>query len=131
MYNIDQQIANEIARSEKLKSPIMREIFSATEATAEKLENKLRKEIAKETGSDLDGRAAIIVLPLLLESEAITSYLNKTGRNLRHMLPEINDPKEGLFIAMNELPNLTPENLKSLMGVFRKHLKMIDGGNGL
>jgi hypothetical protein len=99
MYIIYQEIANKIAKTVELKYNLTKKMFKATEEQAEEIEIQLRKQITNETNSIKVAMAVSIYLPLLLENEAITQYLNKTKENLRGLLPEILSPREAALIA--------------------------------
>lgn len=71
MYIIDQDIANEIARTQTMRSPLMKEWFMMTESQVDKVEVMLRNQIEKETNDYDVAKAVGAYLPLFIEHEAI------------------------------------------------------------
>jgi hypothetical protein len=112
MYIIDQLIANEIARKMAVES--LKNWFLAREEEVEEMEAQLINELAIETGSCIVGVAVTAILPLLVEHEAITSYILETGeRGLRLNLPEISTVKEARELAEKEF-NLTAKQSRQV-----------------
>lgn len=103
MYIIDQDIANEIAKSQTMKYREMLEMFRAIEDQAVEMESLLRREIFKLTNDDQVARAVVAYLPLLLEHKAITNYIDQTKNSqLRMMMPEILTADEAGLMAQRE-----------------------------
>jgi hypothetical protein len=103
MYIISQEIANEIARSQTMQNPLMKEWFMMTESNVEKEEAKLHDRIVKETSDSSVARAVVAYLPLFIEYEAISEYINHTGQHsLRRLLPEILSAREAALWAQRD-----------------------------
>lgn len=101
MYIIDQQIANQIAQTIPLQ--VMQSWFQAREEEVEELESGLINEIINETGACIVGVAVTAILPLVVESEAISRYINQTqDYSLRLYLPEIKTVHEARLLAEKE-----------------------------
>lgn len=103
MYLIDQRIVNSIARSVPMKYPQMYNLFKMTEEEADKAEDNLISYLEEKKVESEAARAITAFLPLYLENQAITNYLNKTNRqNLRSILPEILTVEEMASIASRD-----------------------------
>jgi hypothetical protein len=103
MYLIDQEIAREIAETQELLYPEMRELFKATEAKAERLEDKMRQELETSGETSQVARSLVAFLPLLLENRAITRYISQLrAYHLRGALPELLTAEETALRAQME-----------------------------
>ena len=110
MYLIQQDIANEIAKG-PMKYWLMKILFESSEEEAEKIESLIWNETEIQY-SDNVGRAISISLPLLLEHNAITKYINKTKRyELRMALPEILSPYEGAYLAKGDIMYMSKDEI--------------------
>lgn len=120
MYIIDQDIANEIARTQTMQSPLMKEWFMMTESQIDKEEVKLRNQIEKETNDHKVAKAVGAYLPLFIEHEAITGYINQTGKHdLRNLMPEILSAREAALYAQRDY-RLHDQQVEKTIEVIRK-----------
>jgi len=123
MYIIDQETANEIARTVKMKYPEMKRIFEMTEEDADQWEMKFRAEIEEKADYEV-ARAVSTYLPLYLENWAITLYIRKKkNQGLRNMMPEILSPKEMALWAKKDLMYLAPEQITQIIDVTSEYEK--------
>ena len=105
-------------------------MFQANEEQSEKLEIQLREKIQKESQSQTVARAVAIVLPLLLEHQAITKYINLTRNyQLRNQMPEILTVEEAVYLVMKEIPSITKNELKQTMNILMQYQKDLPKGN--
>ena len=101
MYLIDQQVANQIAQTVPLQA--MHTWFRVREEEIEEMEATFIDQITRETGTSIIGVAVTAILPILVESEAITKYISETGDNsLRTDVPEILTIQEAGLMAERE-----------------------------
>jgi hypothetical protein len=106
MYLIDQEIANQIARTTPMKYPEMKKLFLMKEAAADRWEMNLRNKIEKQEGEEV-ARVVAVYLPLYLENQAITRFLRRTkAQSLRMMMPEILTVEEMIYLAQQDLKPL-------------------------
>jgi hypothetical protein len=102
MYLLNQNIANKIAAEQRMATEEMRNLFLAQESKAKVIESAMHTEILNETGDEQVASAIVAYLPILVENEAITKYIEFTGNyDLRVQTPEIITAKEaGLFAEL-------------------------------
>lgn len=112
MHQCPTPIWNEIARTQKLRSPMWADLFAATDlpTALQPMEAKLEAQ-----GADVRTiRAFLLVAPLLAESLAISRYVEQTGRtSLRNSLPEIVTVNEAMILASQEF-SLKPSQQTAL-----------------
>ena len=102
MYTIDQDIANQIAQTQTMKYIEMEKLFKMDEEEADKYEMDLRKAVEIQSDNTI-ARAVVAFLPLFLENQAITKYINQTGdRMLRNVMPEILSAEEVALMAQKD-----------------------------
>lgn len=119
MHQCPQPIWQEIARTQQISRPLWKRVMSADDP--QPMLTRLEADL-EETGADARTiRAFLLVAPLLDESEAISRYVEASGRtDLRNSLPEINSPNEALILASQEY-RLIPsqiQRLKKLLQTF-------------
>ena len=121
MYVIDQDIANQISKTQKFRNPKMARLFSATEEEAELIEIEEREKIGELSGDQV-ARGWIMYAPLLFEHAAITNFIREKGSYyLRAMMPEILTSSEAALIAQKDIM-LTEEETMALKELFDKRL---------
>jgi len=112
MHQCPTPIWNEIARTQKLRSPLWAGLFAATDlpTALQPLEATLEAQ-----GADVRTiRAFLLVAPLLAENLAISRYVEQTGRtSLRNSLPEIVTVNEAMILASQEF-SLKPSQQTAL-----------------
>ena len=125
MYTIDQEIANKIARTTPMKYREMEELFRMDEEAADQYEMELRKEVESQADGQV-ARAVVAYLPLYLESQAITSYINRTGNQmLRRMMPEILTAEEAAMMAQKDIMTLTVKQVNQVAQILREQQKRL------
>jgi hypothetical protein len=121
MMSVSPAIWNEIAATQRLKHPRIRELMKLDE---NQLPPRLDQIAAdQESKGALPGAtlAFATVLPLLLENEAISRYVQmKDNDSLRAALPEVISMDEAVSLATLEYRLTVPEqkNLESLLTEF-------------
>lgn len=119
MHQVPQPIWNEIAKTQKISRPLWSRLFRAKDPQPllDDLEAKLEA-----AGCDARMiRAYLLVAPLLDESQAISRFLEKTGRtDLRNSMPELTSPNEAVMLASQEyrLTLSQTRKLRSLLSAF-------------
>lgn len=125
MYLIEQETANQIAQSVAMKYPQMKALFQMTEEQADKWEMELRMEITSQT-DEVVARVVAVYLPLYLENQAITNFINKTrNRALRTMMPEILTAEEAVLIAQMDILMITPEQKKKAIQKMKEYQNLL------
>ena len=118
MYQTPAPIWNEIAATQRLQTPRWAELFQATdlETALQPLESELEA-----AGADARvSRAYLLVAPLLQENEAISRWIERTGRtDLRSSLPEVTTPSEAVMLASEEF-RLTPSQQQQLTRLLKE-----------
>ena len=126
MHHTPRPIWNDLARSQPLY-PQMRELFAATPQTLAVLMEKHVDAPAAAMG--LDNRTALafrLVMPLYVENEAISAYIEETQQaQLRSSLPELTTVKECLVLAAQEF-RLNQSQLASLQRSLVKHAQQLN-----
>jgi hypothetical protein len=102
MHQVATPIWNEIAKTQVLRTPWAKTVFSMTEE--EMAEHLEQWAAALETEhSNKVALAYQLTAPLLMENEAISRFISRTGRSsLRAGLPEILTPAEGVDLGSRE-----------------------------
>lgn len=114
MYQAPMAVWNEIAKSQPLGQPWA----TLFRLTPQELPVKLDELVDKPAeAAGADNRTVLayrLVAPLLMENEAISSYLTETNQStLRSSLPEINSVNEAVMLASTEYC-LTPFQQRKL-----------------
>lgn len=114
MYQAPMAVWNEIAKSQPLGQPWA----TLFRLTPQELPVKLDELVDKPAeAAGADNRTVLayrLVAPLLMENEAISSYLIETNQSaLRSSLPEINSVNEAVMLASTEY-RLTPFQQRKL-----------------
>ena len=123
MYTIDQSVANQIAKTQKLSHTKMWLLFKATELEAEAMETAERKRISEIAGDPV-ARAWIAYAPLFLENAALTKFIREfPSLGLRAMIPEILTADEAASIAQQDL-RLTEEETFKLKELLVQEVQM-------
>lgn len=134
MLNTDQEILNQIARTQEMASYGMKEIFLASQEEADELEeihyNKIDKVVIELGYKNLmNGRLASRiwdVLPLFIEHKAISKYIIANNAfHLRNALPEIQTPKEAAQLMRMENHMMTEEELEAAVVIFEQLQKKL------
>ena len=133
MYLIDQDIANDIAKR-PMKYWLMKILFESTEEEAEEIEDLIWKDVQRKYSRNV-ARATMTSLPLLLEHEAITKYINRVKRyELRMALPEILSPAEGAYLARGDIMSMSEVEFNQtieILSYYQKTLSQIKTKKGL
>lgn len=102
MYQAPTPVWNEIAASQPLSQPwfnLFRMDFEELTKALEPIEKKLETQGVDSTVI----RAYLLTAPLLVENEAVSSYIEMTGRqDLRNSLPELTSVNEAVILATQE-----------------------------
>ena len=121
MYTIDQELANQMVQMLTPKHKAMLTLFSATEKQSSQLEANFRKVLEEKTDPQV-ARAVVAYLPLLLENEMITKFINRTrNRSLRAMMPEILTAEEMSQLAQMDMMFLTKDQLKMITKIAEEY----------
>ncbi len=129
MLNIDQEILNQIARTQEMASFEMKEFFSASSCKADEMEeihcNNIDKVVVELGYKNLmNGRLYSRiwgVLPLFIEHKAISNYITAHNAfHLRKTLPEVQTPKAAAQIMRKENHMLTKEEMEASEVIFEK-----------
>ena len=126
MYSTPTPVWNAIAASQPLTQPWAR-MFAMTFEELTKAWAEIYKEIEAKGADDKVCRAYAIVAPLLVENEAISSYIMATHRlDLRMSMPEINSPEEAVMVASEDL-RMAPSQQKVLLRLLREAVRKSAG----
>ena len=112
MYQIPATTLNQIAQTVELKHPAMAQLFLMDQG---QLTAALEQQAEVLAARGLSNKAILAyqtVMPLLLENEAISRYITKTGSS-RRTLPEVTTIAEALNLALQEF-RMTPPQLREL-----------------
>ena len=126
MYQTPLPIWNDIALSQPLFPP-MRELFSATPETLPAMIDKHLDKPAEAMGLDDSTTLAFrLVMPLFVENEAISAYIEETHQaQLRSSLPELTTVRECLELAAMEY-RLDQSQLASLQRLLVQHAQRLE-----
>ena len=120
MYQVPMRVWNEIAMGQALSEPWVT-LFRATPETFPALLDKLVDKPLEKMG--VDDRVILayrLVAPLLMETEAISSYLEETQQSmLRASLPELTSVNEAVILASTEY-RLTPSQQSKLKQLLKQ-----------
>ena len=125
MNPIPQAIWNKIAYRRTLKSwwgEVMLNIEEEEEAQG--IQEKVSKELHSKGYSSATILAYQTVLPLLLESKAITDYVT-VHPQYREALPEILNQREAIELAKLEWRNMTQKDLEMLLQLLPEKMEPI------
>ena len=119
MHQCPHPIWQEIARTQKISRPLWRRLMESD--NPQPMLDQVESDLEKAGANARMIRAFLLVAPLLDESEAISRYVEATGRtDLRNSLPEINSLNEAVILAAQEyrlIPSQTMQ-LKKLLQTF-------------
>lgn len=122
MYQTPTAIWNEIAASQPLSQPwfdLFRMDFEELTKALEPMEKKLEMQGVDSTVI----RAYLLTAPLLVENEAVSSYIEMTERHdLRNCLPEICSVNEAVILATREY-RLNPSQQARLTKLLKKAIQ--------
>ena len=121
MMSVSPVIWNEIAATQKLKHPLMRELMQLDPDDLPPRLDQMAEEQESKGALPTVTLAFSTVAPLLLENEAISRYIQmKDSDYLRGSLPEVTSMDEAVYLATMEYRLTEPEqeNLKSLLTEF-------------
>ena len=120
MYQVPMSVWNAIAKSQPLSQP-WATLFRLTPETLPAILAELVDKPLEAAGAD--NRVAMayrLVAPLLMETEAISSYLEETQQSmLRASLPELTSVNEAVILASMEYP-LTPSQQSKLSQLLKQ-----------
>ena len=121
MISVSPVIWNEIAATQRIKHPILRELMMLDENQLPPRIDQMAEEQESKGALPRSTLAFSTVAPLLLENEAISRYVQmKDSDSLRGSLPEVTSMDEAVSLATEEYRLTEPEqeNLKSLLTEF-------------
>lgn len=114
MYQVPMSVWNGIAKSQPLSQPWATLFRLTPEELPEKLEELVDKPLEAAGADNRVVMAYRLVAPLLMETEAISSYLEETQQSmLRTSLPELISVNEAVILASTEY-RLTPSQQSKL-----------------
>lgn len=103
MYQVPMRFWNEIAATQKLRHQSFKQLMALSEHDMLSTMDKRAKRLAECGIPDAVINAYERIAPLLAEHEAISRYIEHTGRHeLRNALPEILSVKEAVSMASSE-----------------------------
>jgi hypothetical protein len=122
MYQAATVVWNTIAASQPI-SPVWAPLFRANPAEQGARLSVLTAQLDKRGLSPAAIRGFLLVAPLLSENEAISAYLEESGRmDLRGALPELTSVNEALILAAMEF-RLTPSDQMQLQQALTLHME--------
>ncbi|MFA8435220.1 MAG: hypothetical protein ACEPOZ_11945 [Marinifilaceae bacterium] len=118
MLGVSQSILREIAEQESLKHPLMQELFISSRKEIGDLEEMViqdtqkhleevfcNNEKYKNINFEKIARRTWEIIPLILEREALTHYIQSSNRiGLREKLPELSNAREGILHLQRKHP---------------------------
>lgn len=120
MYQVPMKVWNEIARSQPLSQPWATLFRLTPEELPAKLEELVDKPLEAAGADNRVMMAYRLVAPLLMETEAISSYLEETQQSmLRASLPELTSVNEAVILASTEY-RLTPSQQSKLKQLLKQ-----------
>lgn len=123
MYQVPMAVWNEIAKSQALSQPWATLFRLEPDQLPTELDRLVDKPAEKAGADDRTVLAYRLVAPLLVETAAISSYLEETRQSaLRSSLPEINSVNEAVMLASMEY-RLTPFQQRKLMQLLKAAMK--------
>ena len=122
MYQVPMPVWNEIAASQALSQPWATLFRLEPEQLPAKLEQLVDKPLEAKGADNSVVLAYRLVAPLLMENEAISSYLEMTQQTmLRASLPELNSVNEAVTLATMEY-RLSPSQQAKLTQLLKQAL---------
>ena len=120
MLQVPAEIWNEIAQMPSMRTATGKKLFSMNQDEMTDALERQAKLLAK-AGRDPKLIAAYQeIYPILMEREAISDYLQKTGRlELRGALPDVETPAEAVTVATME-HGLTEKQASELLGMLER-----------
>lgn len=123
MYQVPMQVWNQIALSQPLSQPWATLFRLEPDQLPVKLDELVDKPLAQLGADNKVTLAYRLVAPLLVETEAISSYLEETQQQtLRQSLPELTSVNEAVILASMEY-RLTPSQQQKLSQLLKRALK--------
>lgn len=120
MYQVPMSVWNAIARSQPLGQPWATLFRLTPEELPTQLEMLVDRPLEAAGADNRVVMAYRLVAPLLMETEAISSYLQETQQSmLRASLPELNSVNEAVILASMEYP-LTPSQQSKLKQLLKQ-----------
>lgn len=100
MHQVAAAIWNAIAKSQELRSPSFKLLMAMTQSEISEALDEQATALEKAGAPDSVINAYQQMAPILAEHEAISAYINQTGRfDLRAALPEILNVREAVSLA--------------------------------
>ena len=119
MYQVPMSVWNEIAASQPLSQPWF-DLFRMDYDELTKALAPIEKKMEMQGVDSTVIRAYLLTAPLLVENEAVSSYIEMTERHdLRNSLPEICSVNEAVILATQEY-RLNPSQQARLAKLLRK-----------
>lgn len=119
MRQVAARVWNEIAASEQLAHPQMKQLFSLNQKQMDRWLDEQADRLSQAEHPDAVISAYQQMAPLLAESEAISQFINKTDNSsLRQALPEVLNAPEAVAIAAHDRP-LNRKEQQTLLGLLR------------
>ena len=123
MQQVPMHVWNEIAQSQPLSEPWATLFRLEPEQLPQKLAELVDKPLAQLGADNRVTLAYRLVAPLLVETEAISSYLVETQQPmLRASMPELTSVNEAVTLASMEY-RLTPSQQQKLSQLLKRALK--------
>ena len=120
MYQVPMKVWNAIARSQPLSQPWATLFRLTPEELPAMLEEMVDKPLEAAGADNRVVLAYRLVAPLLMENEAISSYLMETQQSMmRSCLPELTSLNEAVMMASTEYP-LTPSQQSKLSQLLKQ-----------
>ncbi len=103
MTEVPQTVWNQMAKTVPLQSDWAKEMFPATPEQVEKYLDDQSRKMSNACFLSRVISSYQTVVPLLLESEAISLFIEQTGNyGLRQALPEVNSAQEAVSLMMRD-----------------------------
>ncbi len=113
MYQVPITVWNEIAASQPLSQPWAELFRSNQDKLPQEVDRLIYKPLEAQGVDDQVISAYRLVAPLLIENEAISSYLEETRQpGLRTALPELVSISEAVILASQEYPLMRSQQAK-------------------
>jgi hypothetical protein len=105
MQQVPASVWNQIAQTQPLQNPDMRQLFTMSQPQLDEALASQAQALSKAGQTDSVINAYQLMAPLLAENQAISNYINQTGHSdLRSALPEVLNAPEAVAIASQENP---------------------------
>lgn len=119
MQQVPASVWNQIAQTQPLQNPSMKELFPMNQAQLDAALASQAQAMSTAGQTDSVINAYQLMAPLLAENQAISAYINQTGHSdLRSALPEVLNPSEATAIATQENP-LSASEQAALLNLLR------------